>query len=99
MSFQAIVTKGTPLTVSKEECDRPVQPFNLQHQLASLSLFVNESNVANGEEWKSLPMTEENVDELINTIKTTTFTGGKRSKRKRPKKKSKKLKYFYLKRK
>lgn len=107
MSFQAIVTKGTPLKVRKEVCDRPVQPFNLQHQLASLDSFVTERSVADGKEWSSLPMTEANADVLINTINTPTVTGGKRYKRKRPKTskrpkkstKSKKLKYFYLKRK
>jgi hypothetical protein len=99
MSFQAVVTKGTPLRVRKQESDRRVQQFNLDHQLASLQVFLESTEIANGEEWESLPMTHANVDTLINTINSTPRTGGKRSKRKRPKRKSKKLKYFFLKRK
>ena len=98
-SFQAIVTKGTPLLVRKVVSDRRVQQFNLDHQLESIQVFLESAEIANGEEWESLPTTHANVDHLINTINSTPRTGGKRSKRKRPKRKSKKLKYFFLKKK
>lgn len=99
MSFQVIVTKGTPLTVRKEPCDRPVQEFRLEHQKAALRAFTS-SNFEDGEEWGSLPMEERYADELINHINEEQNTrGGKRSKRKRPTRKSRKLKYFSLKRK
>jgi hypothetical protein len=103
MSFQAVVTKGAPLRVRKETCNRRVQVVNLDHQMESLRVFLDEPSITNGEEWESLPMTEDNINDLINRIKTELHAqeprGGKRSKRKRPKRKSKKLKYFFLKRK
>ena len=105
MAFVVKVIKGNPLRYrhTPAEPGRRAETLPPNHQIAALEEFLDSPEMADGEEWTSIPQSNIDIEQLIkkiiNKFNAQEFRGGKRSKRKRPKRKSKKLKYFFLKRK
>lgn len=95
---------GTPHEVRIEETERPPEKLNAEHQIAVFKEVLNSGMVG---EITFRPLIRTDADNLIEELliekeqlgEITVKRGGKRSKRKRPKRKSKKLKYFFLKKK